>query len=65
MRKENYHSGAFLSERTRPVEDLLRWVLGCKRRFANGFTVLLRIGVFRDGIYNNVCQILKGSGVTP
>ena len=50
MRKENYHSDEFLSECTRPVDDVFRFVDGFKRFFANGFTVLLRIGVFRAGI---------------
>ena len=62
MRKENYHSDEFLSECTRPVDDVFRFVDGFKRFFANGFTVLLRIGVFRAGIHKNISYISNNFG---
>ena len=54
MRKRIYQSEEPLSERTRPVERVFRFVFDFKRVFANGFTVLLLIGVLLAGI-KDIC----------
>jgi hypothetical protein len=63
MRKEScYHSDELRSDRTLPVDWVFRCVLGLRRFFANGFTVLLRIGVLRAGINNNMRTRIKMFG---